>query len=208
VNTVDQYTVDIAGRLHGIREGSGSRGMVIISHGAGRTGMATALLEQTAIRLAEAGFSTLRWNFSFVDERRAPSAGSKREKADLEAVIDSVANTRPLILVGKSFGARVSSYVAAERSGVDALVFYGLPIHGLGKNAKPRDWSNLAKIAAPMLFITGDRDQLCSLDRLAEVQTLITAPFDSEVIPGDHSYKPKSQERAIDLCVDWLEKRF
>lgn len=195
--------------LHGVLQTGGDRAAILISHGAGR-GLDTPLLEKTANRLAAAGFTALRWNFGYLGERRAPSAGSKREKADMEQAVEflSGVSKAPLALLGKSFGARVASYVAATRSDVRALVFYGLPLHGMGKNAKPRDWSHMAAITAPMLFITGDRDQLCRLEHLMEVQSLVRVPYASEMVPGDHSFKPRSEDVAIDIAVDWLEQTF
>jgi uncharacterized protein len=201
--------VEFGGGLHGILHEGGSRAAVLASHGAGR-GLDTPLLEKTAERLASSGFTVLRWNFGYLAERRAPSAGSKREKAELERAIEFLEglSEAPLVLLGKSFGARVSSYVAAGRSDVRALVFYGLPLHGMAKNAKPRDWSHMAQISAPMLFITGDRDQLCRPEHLAEVQSLVRTPYTSEVVPGDHSFKPRSEDTAIDIAVSWLEQTF
>ena len=180
-----------------------------MSHGAGR-GLDTPLLEKTAVRLASGGFTVLRWNFGYLAERRAPSAGSKREKAEMEQAIDFLKSrsSAPLVLLGKSFGARVSTYVAAGRDDVKALVYYGLPLHGMAKNAKPRDWSHMAEIAAPMLFITGDRDALCRPEHLRDVQALVRSPITSEVVPGDHSFKPRSEDAAIDIAVAWLEERF
>ena len=207
--TNQSRAVEFGKGLRGILDEGGSRAAILVSHGAGR-GLDTPLLEKTAERLAAGGFTVLRWNFGYLAERRAPSAGSKREKAEMELAIDFLAGVSqaPLVLLGKSFGARVSSYVAAGRSDVKALVFYGLPLHGMGKNAKPRDWSHMAEISAPMLFITGDRDQLCRLEHLTEVQSLVRVHYTSEIVPGDHSFKPRSEDTAIEIAVRWLGERF
>lgn len=201
--------VEFGNGLHGVLQEGGRRGAVLVSHGAGR-GLDTPLLEKTAERLAAGGFTVLRWNFGYLAERRAPSAGSKREKSEMEQAIEFLKgrSDAALVLIGKSFGARVSSYVAAGLDNVKALVFYGLPLHGMGKNAKPRDWSHMADITGEMLFITGDRDQLCHLDHLKDVQALVRAPFTSEIVPGDHSFKPRSEDAAIDIAVRWLGDRF
>jgi uncharacterized protein len=206
---LDMADVTFGNALHGVLSGDGDRGAVLISHGAGR-GLDTPLLEKTAERLAAGGFTVLRWNFGYLGERRAPSAGSKREKAEMEEAITFLAaqSSASLILMGKSFGARVSSYVAAGRADVKGLVFYGLPLHGMAKNAKPRDWSHMADIKAPMLFVTGDRDQLCRPQHLADVQQLLRVPYTSEVVPGDHSFKPRSEDVAVDIAVKWLNSRY
>jgi predicted alpha/beta-hydrolase family hydrolase len=208
-STPSEREVEFGDKLHGVLQEGGQRGAVLISHGAG-SGLNTPLLHKTANRLVAAGFSTLRWNFGYLDERRAPSSGSKRETAEMQEAIDFLKSRSqaPLILVGKSFGARVSSYVAADRDDVGGLVFYGLPLHGMGKNAKPRDWSHLAHIHAPTLFITGDRDPLARIEHLLQVQQVMGGPYFSEIVPGDHSFKPRSEDLAIDIAVHWLNECF
>jgi uncharacterized protein len=195
--------------LNGILQEGGPRAAILMSHGAGR-GLDTPVLEKSAERLAGDGFTALRWNFGYLGKRPAPSTGNKREMAEMEQAIEFLTglSNAPLVLLGKSFGARVSSYVAAGRSDVQALVFFGLPLHGMAKNAKPRDWSHMARIAAPALFITGDRDQLCRLEHLQEVQQLLRVPYASEIVAGDHSFKPRSEATAVDIAVDWLGRLF
>lgn len=193
--------------LHGIVSGaSAKKGAVIITHGAGR-GMDAPLLAKTASRLADAGFMVLRFNFGYLERRGAPSLAGKNERPEVELAIEFMKKHGKPILIGKSFGARINSYVSAERDDVRALVFYGMPLQGASKTAKPRDWSHLARIKAPMLFITGNKDSLCPLEDLEAVQKQISVEFKSEVVPGDHSFKPKSEDTALDICVDWVTKQ-
>jgi hypothetical protein len=206
---VAERAVAFGDGLHGILHEGGKRGAVLLSHGSGR-GMDAPLLETVARRWAEDGFTVLRWNFGYLGHRPAPSAGGKRETEDMRVAIDFLKSqsSAPLVLAGKSFGARVSTYVAAGREDVAGLVYFGLPLHGMGKNAKPRDWSHLGEIRAPMLFLTGERDQLCSLEHLAEVQRLVHTAYASEVVPGDHSFKPRGEAQAIDIAGRWLADQF
>ncbi|HEY9679126.1 MAG TPA: alpha/beta fold hydrolase [Drouetiella sp.] len=197
--------IEFGSGLAGILNGDGKRGPVIISHGAGR-GMDAPILETTAVKLAELGFRVLRFNFAYMGLRPAPSAGGKKEQPELVSAIEYMKQFGKPILVGKSFGARVSTFVAADRDDIRALVFYGLPIVGMGKNPKPRDWSHLGKIKAPILFITGKNDKLCPLDKLVVEQKYITSQYASQVVPGDHSFKPKGEDEAIALCIDWIDK--
>ncbi|MDZ4833956.1 MAG: alpha/beta family hydrolase [Candidatus Melainabacteria bacterium] len=191
--------------LDGVVSGAAKRGCVIITHGAGR-GMDAPLLENTSSGLVELGFMVLRFNFGYMGKRPAPSMGGKNEKPELVSAIEFMKEHGNPILIGKSFGARVSTYVAAERSDIRALVYYGLPIQGMSKNSKPRDWSHLANLSAPMLFITGDKDKLCPMDELEKIQKNITADFKSEVVAGDHSFKPKSEGKAKELCLSWIDE--
>ncbi len=202
--------IKVGNQLEGVLEGTAVNGAVLISHGAGGN-MDTSLLLNTASQLSNAGFLTLRWNFGYVSTRRAPSAGGRRELPELVAMLDYLterAGGKPIILLGKSFGGRLSTYVVPTRNDVAGLVLYGLPIQGIGSNPKPRDWSHLSKISAKMLFITGDKDKLCPLEQLALVQEEIRHPFTSEVVPGDHSYKPRGEEVALRKCVEWLTREF
>lgn len=203
---VKERNVEFGNGLQGIISGaSAKRGAVIITHGAGR-GMDAPLLMRTAERLAELGFLVLRFNFGYLTRRGAPSLGGKNERPEVVAAIEFMKEHGAPVLIGKSFGGRVNSYLTAERDDVRALVFYGLPLQGASKNAKPRDWSHLGKIEVPMLFITGDRDNLCPLADLATVQKHIKAKFKSEVVPGDHSFKPKSENAALEHCVAWVAR--
>jgi predicted alpha/beta-hydrolase family hydrolase len=196
--------------LDGVLEGQPKRGAVLLSPGAGGT-METPLLVHTAESLNELGFLTLRWNFGYVKAGKPPSAGGKRELPEMEAAIDYLtakAKGAPLVTIGKSFGARLATYIAIERSDLAGFVFYGLPLHGMAKNAKMRDWSHLSHLNGKVLFITGDKDKLCSLDHLKEVQKFLKTKFKSEVVPGDHSFKPRGEEKALNICIDWMNKSF
>lgn len=191
-------------QLSGILNGDGDRGPVVIAHGAG-AGMTSALLKKTALKLAESGFIVLRFNFGYVSRKSAPSLGGKKEQPDLSAAIDFMKEHGKPILVGRSFGARVCANVSLERDDVKAMAFYGMPLQGASKTAKPRDWSHLKKITVPMLFITGDKDQLCPLDQLENVLSDVTAPVGSIIVPGDHGFKPKSEDLAVEKCCTWIE---
>jgi predicted alpha/beta-hydrolase family hydrolase len=195
--------IEFGNGLRGIISGAGQRGPVIISHGAGR-GMDAPILEKTASQLVELGFIVLRYNFGYLGKKPAPSQGGKNEKPELVSAIEYMSKHGKPILIGKSFGARVGSYVAAERDDIRALAFYGMPLVGMSAKSKPRDWSHLGNIEVPMLFITGDKDKLCPLETLAEVQKQISAPLKSEIVSGDHSFKPKSEDKAIAICVEWV----
>ena len=198
--------VGFGNQLQGVVNGSGARGSVIITHGAG-AGMESTLLKKTAHKLAEFDFTVLRFNFGYMNRKSAPSAGGKKEQPDLHAAIEFMkSHSANPILIGRSFGARVCANVILERDDIKALAFYGLPLQGASKTAKPRDWSHLARIKVPILFVTGDKDQLCPLDRLELVLGELTAPVTSDIVPGDHGFKPKSEDLAVEICTKWVDQ--
>ncbi len=205
---MEEKKVEFGNGLRGIICGAGSRGTIVISHGAGR-GMDAPILVKTATQLSALGFIVLRYNFGYLGVKPAPSRNGVNEKPEMVSAIEYMQQFgKQPILIGKSFGARVGSYVAAERTDIRGLVFYGMPLEGMSKTSKPRDWSHLSKIKAPMLFITGDKDKLCPLTLLSDVQKDITVPFKSVIVAGDHSFKPKSEDQAVKLCIDWLDETF
>lgn len=207
---IEEETISFGAGLNGILTNSRTPASnatvpVILTHGAGQ-GMNSPLLSKTATRLAEKlACVVLRFNFAYIDKKSAPSAGGKKELPDLLAAIEYMQQygTEP-ILIGKSFGARVCANAALETK-ARALVFYGMPLQGMSPGAKPRDWSHLRRIESRMLFITGDKDKLCPLDKLAEVLKDTKAEVTSQIVAGDHSFKPKSEDLAVKICVEWLE---
>ena len=193
--------------LDGIIDGKPTKGAVLISTGAGGD-MNTPLLVKSADELKLLGYLTLRWNFGYVKSRRAPSAGGKREIPEmLEAVefLKKQSKGAPISLMGKSFGARLSTYVGATMEDISGYVFYGIPLQGISKNPKPRDWTHLTKLTGQALFITGDRDRLCPLEKLGQVQKLMSIPYHSEIVAGDHSFKPRGENEAIEKMVAWFK---
>lgn len=200
-----ETTLVFGGGLNGIITGTENRrAPVILTHGAGQ-GMQAPLLAKTAARLAELGFIALRFNFAYIDRKSAPSAGGKREQPDLVSAIEHMKQFGNPILVGKSFGARVCANVALVRPDIAGLVFYGMPLQGASPGAKPRDWSHLAGIKPPTLFITGDKDKLCPLDQLSAILDTMQGAVCSQIVAGDHSFKPKSEDAAVLLCTNWID---
>lgn len=89
-------------------------------------------------------------------------------------------------LVGKSMGSRVGCHVALDAP-VRALVCFGYPLVGTGKTRPVRDEVLLA-LERPILFVSGSRDPLCPLDRLAAVRDRMRAPTALHVVEGgNHS---------------------
>lgn len=99
-----------------------------------------------------------------------------------------------LVLAGKSMGGRVGCHVALE-SPVSGLVCFGYPLRG--HSGKLRD-QVLLELRAPVLFVQGTRDTLCSLPELETVRGRMTAPSELFVVDGgDHSLEvTKTQLKA------------
>ena len=72
--------------------------------------------------------------------------------------------------------------------GVDGLVFFGFPLHAIGKPGSERA-DHLARVTVPLLFLQGSRDRLAALDLLAPVVERLGRRATLHVIQdADHSF--------------------
>lgn len=165
----------------------------VLAHGAG-AGMRHAFLERIAGRLFDAGVATLRYQFPYMEDRRGrPDPPAVAEKTVEAAVLFAATEFAgvPVFAGGKSFGGRMTSQAAARGvlGGVRGLVFLGFPLHPPKRPGVARA-AHLSKVAMPMLFMQGSRDDLADLALVRDV----TAPLGKlaavhVVVDGDHSFK-------------------
>ena len=102
---------------------------------------------------------------------------------DVLSAVRAHEKRRPVVLAGKSMGGRVGCHVALEQN-VDALVCFGYPLASRGKL---RD-EVLVALRTPILFVQGDRDSLCPIDKLQEVRKRMTATSSLHIVEGgNHS---------------------
>jgi alpha/beta superfamily hydrolase len=142
------------------------------------------------VALAEAcaavGFSTVRFNFRGLDGSEGTPTGGVEEHADVAAAIAWCRSQGAprVALVGYSFGALMAARALADGAEVSAFAAVGFPTTILGHAP---DRVAIVERAldrrVPWLFIGGDADQFCELDRL---RTWVDGrPWArSEVLPG------------------------
>ncbi|MEO5843551.1 MAG: alpha/beta family hydrolase [Caldimonas sp.] len=191
----------------------------VLAHGAG-AGMHHAFMAAAASGLAARGLATLRFQFPSMERAsRRPDPPRVAHAAVRAAVAE--ANRRlgglPLFAGGKSFGGRMTSQAQAEAplERVAGLVFLGFPLHPAGRPGEERG-EHLARIACPMLFLQGSRDELADpglvtalANRLAPRATL--AMFDD----ADHAFHVRARsgstdaqvlEKLLDTIVEWIAR--
>ena len=163
---------------------------------------------------ANRGFLSIKFNFEYMEaKRRMPDAQPKLQSR-YRSVIDEVATQyRPqrLIIGGKSMGGRVASYIAADITEVNGLVFLGYPLHPPGKPDQLRD-QHLYGMNIPMLFVSGTKDTFAGRELLERVVRKIgdTATL-VWIEGGDHSLKRRSGDAeslgiAVDAVVSWASR--
>jgi hypothetical protein len=166
--------------------------LLVLAHGGG-AGMRHPFLEGVAAHLAGHGIATFRYQFPYMEK----SARRPNPSAVLEATVRSAIETArrevpglSLLAGGKSLGGRMTSRLLAQNSiaEVRGVVFFGFPLHALGTRSVERA-EHLARVAAPMLFLQGTRDDLADLALLAPVCERLGRRATLHAVDGaDHSF--------------------
>lgn len=196
-----------------------SQALLVLAHGAG-AGMRHPFLERIAQALSERNVATFRYEFLYMEKRAGRPDPPAVAEARVRAAVLEAARANPgvpLFAGGKSFGGRMTSQAQAQSplAGVAGLVFLGFPLHPAGRPADERG-EHLARVACPMLFVQGSRDELADVGlvtalvaRLGERATL--AMFDD----ADHGFHVRARsgsndaevlERLLDTVVAWIAR--
>ena len=191
----------------------------VLAHGAG-TGMHHSFMAAVASGLSRRGVATLRFQFPSMERAsRRPDPPRVAHAAVRAAVSDAKRRlgALPLFAGGKSFGGRMTSQAQAESPlpGVAGLIFLGFPLHPAGRPGEERG-EHLARVACPMLFVQGSRDELADValitplvERLGPRATL--AMFDD----ADHGFHVRARsgsndaevlERLLDTVAEWIAR--
>jgi len=193
--------------------------LLVFAHGAG-AGMRHAFMEAAALRLAERGVATFRYQFPYMEAgRRSPSPRGVL-LATVRSAVDAATQAAPelpLLAGGKSMGGRMTSLAASETAlpGVRGLAFFGFPLHAAGKRSSERG-AHLDEVGVPMLFLQGTRDSLADLALLAPLCGELGARATLHVVEGgDHSFhvlkrSGRNDEEVFDELADrvssWAEE--
>ncbi|HZP18717.1 MAG TPA: alpha/beta family hydrolase [Bauldia sp.] len=164
----------------------------VFAHGAG-AGMGHPFMSAVAHELAAHGISTLRYQFPYMEaKKRRPDSPAVAEATVSAAVARAgeLAGGVPLFAGGKSFGGRMTSQAAADGllPGIAGLVFFGFPLHPPGKPGTERA-AHLERVAVPMLFLQGTRDEFATLGLLEETVKRLPQATLHLVPDGDHSFR-------------------
>ena len=206
-------------------DGSPRDSAILLAHGAGAN-MDSPFMTHIAEGLVDAGFPVLRFDYPYMQRARDQA---KRLPPDRRPVLElahraalarlaELEPDRRILLCGKSLGARISSYLAAEDTDMGltkGLIFLGYPLHPAGKPEKLRS-EHFPALAVPALFLQGSRDALCQLPLLEDALETYGGSATLELTAeGDHDFKvPKrtgrTREEVLDDLVarirDWVDR--
>lgn len=183
---------------------------LLLSHGAGR-GIDSPDLEALAAELPRLGISVLLWEQPWVRAGRKVASPPATLDVGLRAAATTLRPTTPLVVGGRSAGARSALRCASglEAAGCLAISF---PLHPPGKPEKSR-LDELVGVGVPTLVVQGERDPM---GRPEEFPDPLPAEVAMAVVPAaDHGLKvprsaPLSQDDALDLvaesAAEWITR--
>jgi uncharacterized protein len=132
-----------------------ARAALVLGHGAGGGVTAPDLVAATEAALAERVSVALVEQPYRVAGRRSPAPARQLDAAWI-AVVDHLAFELPLVVGGRSLGARVACRTAAE-TGAIAVLCLAFPLHPPGRPDRSR-LPELEAVTVPVLVVQGEGD--------------------------------------------------
>ena len=177
-------------RVH-LREVGNAQAAVVLGHGAGGGVGSPDLQGATAAANAQ-GLTVALFEQPYrVAGRRSPAPARQLDEAWL-AVVPQLFPDLPLIVGGRSAGARVACRTAAE-AGAVAVLCLAFPVHPPGRPEKTR-LAELDAVTVPTLVVQGERDPF-GMPPPGPNRTVVP-------IPGTHSLRTSTTVEAV--VADWL----
>lgn len=193
---VDIRTAHGPARVH-LRPVADARGLLMLGHGAGGGVDAPDLQTTTGAAHAEG------WSVALIEQpyrvagRRAPAPARQLDAAWTDVALHLLAGPfagLPLVVGGRSSGARVACRTAAQLQAVGVLCL-AFPLQPPGRSEQPSRLPELAATGLPTLVVQGERDRF-GMPPPALGRTIV-------VVPGDHGLK-KDQGAIAAAVRTWL----
>ncbi|HTG58778.1 MAG TPA: alpha/beta fold hydrolase [Terriglobia bacterium] len=179
------------GFLHRPETSSGEA--LVLTHGAGSNCQAP-MLQAVAVALAEAGFTVLRCDLPYRQERPygPPSpGGSARDREGLRRAVQALKELNPpgslkrMFLGGHSYGGRQASMLAAADPGlILGLLLLSYPLHPPRKPDQLRT-AHFPQLRTRALFVHGSRDLFGTLEEMRSALALI--PATTSLVPIENA---------------------
>ncbi len=160
------------------------------------------------------GLPVLRFNFRGAGLSEGVHDEGRGEVDDVRAALEYLIRLTdlPVLFAGFSFGSHVGLRACCGDARVKGLVGLGLPVRAAHRDYR---YDFLPTCTAPKLFISGDQDEFCPPEVLAEFLQLAPEPKRVAIVEGaDHFFqgvpaspKPKLDQLQMHL-KSWLSDTF
>jgi len=185
---------------------------LVIAHGRSND-LRNPLVRRLAEAVSAEGIWALRFNFRYADVKGQASRDLSREEDDLRGAVRFAREALPakrIFAAGKSMGARVCARASAD-SDIAAVIALGYPLHPRFRPEvlNPPEWPYLVK---PALFVQGDRDPFCNLERLRSELPKLKETADLVVVDhAGHSFEPIGLKRDTfsdvrQAVLSWIDR--
>ena len=187
----------VSGSIHRPEQNTG--GGLVLTHGAGSNSN-TSLLIALANEFAGAGFTVLRFDLPFRQNRRFGPPRPGDAERDREGLKNAVAAVRKLgcervFLGGHSYGGRQATMLCAGQDDLVAgLLLLSYPLHPPDKPAQLRV-QHFPHLQVPALFVHGTRDPFGSIEEMETALKMIPAKTELLKVDGvghDLGFKGKA----------------
>ena len=180
----------------------------VLTHGAGGNAN-SALLTALANTLSSAGFTVVRYNLPFRQQRSfgppRPADGA-RDREGIKNEIGEMRNkvSGRVFVGGHSYGGRQASMLCGEEPEVaDGLLLLSYPLHAPGKPDQPRT-QHLPGLKIPTLFVHGTHDPFGSIAEMESALRLIPSKTKLLVVERaghDLGFKGKSNREELPTAI-------
>ena len=185
-------------RLHRLSSARGGAATIVLGHGAGG-GVEAVDLRSLGAALGAAGFAIVLveqpWR---VAGRRVAPSPSVLDEGWLDAV-RALRPRGPLVVGGRSAGARVACRTASDLGAVGVLAL-AFPLHPPGRPERSRV-GELAECPVPTVVVQGDSDPFGSAAEIVAWRLPIRVV---EVAGGDHGLSRADLSPAVAEVAEWL----
>jgi predicted alpha/beta-hydrolase family hydrolase len=175
-----------------------------------------ALLVTLAEAFAGAGFTVLRCNLPFRQDRPfgpPRPAEAARDREGLKSAVTAMRElaTSRVFLGGQSYGGRQASMLLAEEPIAEGLILLSYPLHPRGKPEQLRI-QHLPKLHVPTLFVEGTRDPFGTIEEIDASRKLIPAKTELLTVEGaghDLGFKGKAKRgELVNSVLQAFQKLF
>jgi uncharacterized protein len=178
-----------------LEEADSPRASLVLGHGAGG-GIDSPDLAGATSAAREAGLTIALVEQPYrVAGRRSPAPAAQLDTAWASVISQLPLEGLPLVVGGRSAGARVACRTAAE-VGAAAVLCLAFPLHPPGRPEKSR-LEELDAVEVPTLVVQGERDPF-GLPPPGPNRTVVT-------VPGTHSLRSSGTVAAV--VQEWLATR-